>query len=330
MRNQQNRSITFATLTLAALVMGIASCDKSATSSSGSSSPRIKIGFANISEDFPFAVRVREGIERAAKEAGNIDLVVMNNRMDGQTALNNADTFLVQGVKGVIEFQTDEQFGVAIMDKFNAEKIPVVAIDIPMKGATFFGVNNTQAGRMAGEGLGNWVKKNWDGKVDALIMLELPQSGPVPAERLKGQRDGLESIIGKIDEAKVKHLDSKNTLEEAHRLVKDVMNTLPDAHHIAVVCINDDTALGAIGAAEAAGRKKDLAVVAVDGSDRGREEIRKADTPMVGTTASFPEKYGNKIIPVLLKLMKGEQVPPAVYTDHVFLTRENMAQHYPK
>jgi ribose transport system substrate-binding protein len=323
-------------ISVAALfLMGcIAGCDDSKSSSTPTTStsaagPRYKIGFANIAEDFPFAVRVREGIERAAKEAGNVDLVVMNNRMDGQTALNNADNFLVQGVKGVIEFQTDEQFGLAIMDKFNAEKIPVIAIDIPMKGAVFFGVNNTQAGRMAGEGLGNWIKKNWEGKVDALIMLELPQSGPVPAERMKGQRDGLETVVGKIDEAKVKHLDSKNTLEEAHRLVKDALNTLPDARHIAVVCINDDTALGAIGAAEAAGRKKDIAVVAVDGSDRGREEIRKPDTAMVGTTASFPEKYGDKIIPALIRMIKGEKLPDAFYTDHVFLTRDNIAKYYP-
>ena len=306
-------------------------CDRdTASSSTASTNPTpYKVGFANIAEDFPFAVRVREGIERAAKAAGNVELVTMNNRMDGQTALNNADNFLVQGVNGVIEFQTDEQFGLAIMEKFNAEKIPVIAIDIPMKGAVFFGVNNAQAGRMAGEGLGNWIKKNWESKVDALIMLELPQSGPVPAERMKGQRDGLESVVGKIDESMVKHLDSKNTLEEAHRLVKDALNTLPNARHIAIVCINDDTALGAIGAAEASGRKKDIAVVAIDGSDRGREEIRKADTPMVGTTASFPEKYGDKLIPLIVKMIKGEQVPPEVYTDHVFLTRDNVAQHYP-
>ena len=318
--------------TILVLLCAIIGCDDSKSSSSASSTAptRYKVGFANIAEDFPFAVRVREGIERAAKQAGNVDLVTMNNRMDGQTALNNADNFLVQGVQGVIEFQTDEQFGQAIMNKFGAEKIPVIAIDIPMKGAVFFGVNNTLAGKMAGEGLGNWIKKNWDGKVDALIMLELPQSGPIPAERMKGQRDGLESIIGRIDEAKVKHLDSKNTLEEAHRLVKDVLNTLPDAHHIAVVCINDDTALGAIGAAEAAGRKKDIAVVAVDGSDRGREELRKADTVLVGSTASFPEKYGDKLIPLIIRMMKGEQVPQSVYTDHVFLTRDNVAKYYPK
>ena len=51
---------------------------------------------------------------------------------------------------------------------------------------------------------------------------------------------------------------------------------------------------------------------------------------MVGTTASFPEKYGDKIVPVMLKLLKGETVPPAVYTDHVFLTRDNVGQYYPQ
>ena len=298
------------------------SCNRGNSSSSSattqSSGTRYKIGFANIAEDFPFAVRVREGIERAAKEAGNIDLVVMNNRMDGQTALANADNMLVQGVQGVIEFQTDEQFGKAIMEKFNAEKIPVIAIDIPMEGAHVLRREQHAGGQDGRRRARQLDQEELGRKVDALIMLELPQSGPVPAARMKGQRDGLESVVGKIDESKVKHLDSKNTLEEANRLVKDALSTLPNAHHIAVVCINDDTALGSIAAAEALGRKKDIAVVAVDGSDRGREEIRKADSPMVGTTASFPEKYGDKIIPALVKRMKGETDPATSFTPIMF------------
>jgi ribose transport system substrate-binding protein len=295
----------------------------------GGAEKRYKIGFANLTEDIPFAVRVREGIEKAAKEAGNVDLVVADNKLDGATALANADNFITQGVDGVIEFQTDEKFGKVIMEKFKAKDIPVIAIDIPMPGATFFGVDNPTAGEMAGKGLGEWIKANWDGKVDALIMLELPQSGPVPAARLKGQRDGLESVIGKIPEEKVKHLDSKNTLEEARKLVADTLTTLPDAKHIAVVCINDDTALGAIAAAEAAGRRDHIASVAVDGSDRGREELRKPNSPHKGTTASFPEKYGSKIVPAMLKKFDGQELPEKFFTDHVFLTKENVDKHYP-
>lgn len=291
---------------------------------------RYKIGFANLTEDIPFAVRVREGIQKAAKDAGNVDLVTADNKLDGATASANADNFITQGVQGVIEFQTDEKFGKSIMEKFNAKKIPVIAIDIPMPGATFFGVNNPVAGQMAGKGLGEWIKKNWNGQVDALIMLELPQSGPIPAARMKGQRDGLESVVGKIPEAKVKHLDSKNTLEEARKLVSDTLTTLPNAKHIAIVCINDDTAAGAIAAAEAAGRKKDIAVVAVDASDRGREEIRKPGSPQIGSTASFPEKYGAKMMPVLLKALEsGQKMPDKFYTDHVFLTKANIDKYYP-
>ena len=298
----------------------------SATAKSGK---RYKIGFANLTEDIPFAVRVREGIEKAAKDAGNVDLVTANNKLDGATALANADNFLTQNVDGVIEFQTDEKFGKVIMEKFKAKNIPVIAIDIPMPGATFFGVDNPKAGKMAGSGLGNWIKTNWKGQVDALVMLELPQSGPIPAARLKGQRDGLESVVGPIPESKVKHLDSKNTLEEARKLMADTLTTLPGAHHIAVVCINDDTALGAIAAAEAAGRRDDLATTAVDGSDLGRGEIVKPGSPHKGTTASFPEKYGSKIIPALVKKLDGGTLPDAFYTDHVYLTKDNVTKYYP-
>ncbi len=302
--------------------------NSSTTSGAQTGGKKFKIGFANLAEDIPFAVRVREGIEKAAQDA-NIELVVADNKLDGATALANADNFITQGVQGVIEFQTDEKFGKVIMKKFGDKKIPVIAIDIPMPGATFFGVDNPVAGRMAGEGLGNWIKKNWDGKVDALVMMELPQSGPVPAARLKGQRDGLEAIVGKIPEAKVKHLDSKNTLEEARKLMSDTLTTLPDAKRIAVVCINDDTAAGAIAASETAGRKNDIAVVAVDASERGREQILKPDSRQIGSTASFPEKYGEKIVPALVKALNGEKLPAKFYTTHVFLTRENMAKYYP-
>ncbi|HEX8237508.1 MAG TPA: sugar ABC transporter substrate-binding protein [Abditibacteriaceae bacterium] len=290
---------------------------------------RYKIGFANLTEDIPFAVRVREGIEKAAQQAGNVDLVKADNKLDGATALANADNFITQDVDGVIEFQTDEKFGKSIMQKFKAKNIPVIAIDIPMPGAAFFGVNNPVAGQMAGKGLGQWIKKNWNGQVDALIMLELPQSGPIPAARMKGQRDGLESVVGKIPEAKVKHLDSKNTLEEARKLVSDTLTTLPDARHIAVVCINDDTAQGAIAAAEAAGRKEHIAVVAVDASDRGREQIRKPDSRQIGSTASFPEKYGDKLVPAMIKAIDGQTLPKEFYTNHAFLTKGNVDKYYP-
>src|SRR4051794_13932733 len=70
-----------------------------------------KIGFANLTEDVDFTKLVKQSIIDNAKKAGNIELVLADNHLDGATALNNAENFVAQGVDGVVEFQTDAKFG---------------------------------------------------------------------------------------------------------------------------------------------------------------------------------------------------------------------------
>lgn len=289
-----------------------------------------KIGFANLTEDIVFTQLVREGIEQAAEEAGNIELVLADNKLDGATALANADNFLVQGVDGVVEFQTDEKFGNVIMDKFRAEGVPVIAIDIPMPGATFFGADNYRAGRLAGEAAAEWVKENWEGQVDAILLLELPQSGPIPAARMQGMLEGLqENLDNPVPEEMVFRLDSKNTQDEAFRVVGDTLPKIPDAEHIVGMTINDGTALGTIAALEAAGRK-DQAIVVGQGADpSGQEEIMKEDSIYLGATGYFPENYGQKIIPAMLDALECRPLPPSIYVDHVFINKDNLCELYP-
>ncbi len=91
-----------------------------------------KIGFANLASGIDFTTAVETSMKSAAQKAGNIDLVIANNNLDGATALNNAENFVAQGVDGVVEFQTDEKFGNVIMNLFQSQtvNIPVIAIDI--------------------------------------------------------------------------------------------------------------------------------------------------------------------------------------------------------
>jgi len=289
---------------------------------------KYKIGFANLAENAPFFVDVRKGIEKVAKEKG-IELVIADNKTDGATALANAENFITQQVDFVIEFQSDEKFGKVIMDKFNEKNIKVIAIDIPMPGAVFFGADNSKAGFLAGEYLGNKAKEQWGGKIDKVIMLELPQSGDVPAMRMNGQLDGLKSIITDIKDSDIIRLDSKNTLEEAKRLVTDVLTTIPDAKHIAVLSINDDTALGAKAALEAANRVDQAMIVGQGADQRGREELAKEKTPFLGSTGYFPEKYGEYIIPAALDMLAGKDVGKEILMKHEFVSKENLKTLYP-
>ena len=50
-------------------------------------------------------------------------------------------------------------------------------------------------------------------------------------------------------------------------------------------------------------------------------ELRKADSPLIGAVAYFPEKYGSKILPIVLQSLNGQQIPPAVYIEHKLISR---------
>jgi ribose transport system substrate-binding protein len=291
---------------------------------------KYKIGFANLTEDIVFTQLVEQGIKEAAKQAGNIDLVIADNKLDGATALANANNFITQGVDGVIEFQTDEKFSNVIMDKFRAKNIPVIAIDIPMPGATFFGADNYKAGRMAGEAAAKYANDNWGGQVDAVMLLELPQSGPIPAARMQGMLEGLQDNLStKVADDMVFRLDSKNTQDEAFKVVGDTLPKIPNAKHIVGFPINDGVGLGIIAALEAAGRK-DQDIVSGQGADpTGQAEMMKPGSLYLGATGYFPEKYGSKIIPAMLDALACKPLPPSIYVDHVFINKDNLCELYP-
>lgn len=287
------------------------------------------IGFANLTEDIVFTQLVRESIVSAAEAMGNVEIVLADNKLDGATALSNTENFITQGVDGIIHFQTDEAFGNVIMARARNAGIPVMAIDIPMPGAVFFGADNYNAGRLAGEALGNWVNANWDGAADAMLVLELPQSGPIPAARMQGMLDGYQdTATTKLTDDQIYRLDSKNTQEESFRVVGDTLPSIPDATKIVAITINDGTALGTIAAAEAAGRKDQLMVVGQGADPSGQEEIIKEDSRYLGATGYFPEKYGDKLLPAMIDILECRPVAPAIYQDHVFITKENLCEFY--
>jgi ribose transport system substrate-binding protein len=292
--------------------------------------PHYRIGFANLGEDVPFAVDVRHGLERAAKQAGNIDLVLADNQLNGKVAQDVANRLIGKEIDLAIEYQIDEKVGSLIMNKFQQANIPVIAVDIPIVGASFVGANNYQSGYMAGEALGQWIKKQWHGQLDRLIVLEEPRAGALPAARIQGQLDGVQAVVGEIPADQVTHLESGNRSDISERRMIKALNKWPDEHHLAVVSFNDDAALGALLAARKTNREEDVAIVG-QGADRMiRPEIRRPNSRVIGSTAYMPEKYGDKLIELALKILRGEPVPPAVYTDHTFITAENIDLFYPE
>src|SRR5579875_1386393 len=145
---------------------------------------RFRIGFA-AQGGTEFSQEVKRSIETVAARE-NIDLITVDNRYSAREALRNADLLIREGVDLVLEFQTYERVAPVIAAKFLEAKTPVIAIEIPHPGATYFGANNYQAGLIGGRALGQWAKQNWEGAVDQVLLLELPIAGPLPQLRISG------------------------------------------------------------------------------------------------------------------------------------------------
>jgi len=289
-----------------------------------------RIGFGNMTEKMLFARQVRRSLERAVKLFDHVELLIRDNNFDRQAALENADWFVANEVDLVIEYQIDSRAGNIIMDKFNRAGIPVIAVDIPLPGATFFGADNYRAGYIAGEALGRWIKENWQGDLDVLLKLESQRVGPVAGARLQGQQDGLESMIGSLASERVISVDGPVLVELAESAVLELLPNLPLDAHIAIIAINDDAALGALAAFEKTERLSQVVAVGQNADRLGRAALRRSNFPFIGSTRYAPEAYGEKLLELALKILRGQPVPPAVYNQHVFITRQNIDDYYPE
>ena len=291
---------------------------------------RYRIGFSNLSERMVFAQQVRQSLHLAAKLMSNVELLVRDNNLDRQTTLENADWFVANGADLVIEYQIDAEAGNVIMDKFQRAGIPVIAVDVPLPGASFFGADNYRAGRLAGEGLGHWIRQNWGGEVDFVLELDCQRVGSVGAARLQGQREGLTSIAGALAPGQLQPFDCPVIMEDVPTLVSRLIAKWPSDARVAIIAINDDATLGALAAFERAGRLNRVVAVGQNADLLGRAALRRPKFPFIGSTAYGPENYGERLLELALRILRGEPVPPAVYAPHTFVTRENVEQFYPQ
>lgn len=283
------------------------------------------IGFANLQRDIPFCALVEQGILENAEAAG-IEVVVADNRLDGATALTNAESFINRNVDFVIEFQTDAEFGAVIMNKMNQADIPVVAIDIPMPGAGFFGVNNPRAGFMGGSYLAQAAvaRHGMEAVMSGyFIEGELPQSGPIPAMRTGGQMAGFRAALPDFPEDQILTFDSKNTLEESFTQTNNLLSRIPEGVPIMGTAINDQATTGILRAAQQDGREM-ITVVGL-GGDEG--ETLASEKDFVAAVGSFPERYGNSLIPIALATLAGEELPEAVLINHTMVTPANICEY---
>jgi len=294
-----------------------------------------KLGFANIFGTLPFCISVEQNIIKQAKLAGfsEDDLIIMDNQYDSVLGLKNADIMLSKRPDFFIEFQSDSKVNNIVAQKFGAAGIPLLAIDVPVPGAPFMGVNNWQAAVLAGNHAAKLIKEQWGGwdAVDMVVLLQMPAGGEVTMLRSEGFAAALVDAFGPEAEEKIVRTDGgMGQSEEAKAAMDDVLAAHPKPKKMVVTSINEQTMAGAIASIQSAGRWSAAnTIIVTQGCDElGQSQIRDGLTD--GSIAYFPEKYGEYVIPAVCAILEGQAVPPYIYVENVVITKDNINEWYPQ
>ncbi len=286
-----------------------------------------RIGYAAMANNSLFSREISTSLRLAAAVKG-VELIELDNQLSARTAINNAARFIRERVDLVIEFQVHQKAADEIAESFAKSGTPLIAIHTPHPGATFFGGNNYVAGRIAGRALARWANAAWDGEVDSVLLLAHSAAGPLTNLRLTGTCAGISELLHRINPANIVTLDVKGGYAETMEAVIGHLSRCK-ATRILVGCVNDAVALGAVRAFAESGRSEHCAIVGQNGTIAARAELRQPKSRLIGSVGFFPERYGEHLITLALKLLRGESIPPAVFVKHTLLTKQNVNVHYP-
>lgn len=286
-----------------------------------------RIGYASQSEEFSFSRLVSDSIRSSAYSAG-IDLLVLSNRLSPKAAIENAETFVREGVDFVIEFQTSEKAAPTISSRLREANIPSLAIEIPHPDAYYFGANNYRAGVMAGHALAQACLAHWDGRPDEVLLLELPAAGALPQSRLTGTLAGLRELLPQLPNQQVRFLNGRGFFENSLNVTRRHLNR-SSARRTLISAVNDESCLGALSAFREAGRAEQCLAVGQNASIEARQEMRQTGTRLVGSVGYFPEQYGDAVISLALRILNGHRPPLATFVKHQMITAANVDVHYP-
>ncbi|WP_273124431.1 ribose ABC transporter substrate-binding protein RbsB [Metabacillus sp. HB246100] len=272
-----------------------ASSDKS--SNEGSGDDNVKVGLSISTLNNPFFVTLKEGAEEEAK-AKDIELVVVDAQNDSAKQVSDIEDLIQQGVDVLLVNPTDSAAVSAAIESANSADVPVITLDRSAEGGevvAHIASDNAAGGKMAGdfilEMLGN------QGKVAEIE--GIPGSS---AARERGQ--GFHEAVDAVTEMEVA---AKQTADFDRAKGLTVMeNILQGNKDIqAVFAHNDEMALGALQAVEAAGLT-DVIVVGFDATEDAVKAVE--DGRLAATVAQKPAVIGQKGIETAIQVANGDSV----------------------
>lgn len=289
------------------------------------SDKRISLGFAQVGAESEWRAANTVSIKESAKAAG-IDLKFSEAQQKQENQIKAIRSYIAQKVS-VIAFSPVVTTGWdTVLKEAKAAKIPVILTDRGIDTTddslyvTMLGSDFTEEGRKAGR----WLLENYKGTGDVNIVELQGTVGSAPAiERKKG----FEEVIKAQPRFKITRSQTGDFTRAKGKAVMEAF-LKADPNINVLYAHNDDMAIGAIQAIEAAGKKpgKDIIIIGVD-AVKGAFEAMMAGK--MNVTVECNPQMGPQLMELVKKVAAGEKVERRVVTKEGVFPMETAAKEYP-
>ena len=271
------------------------------------------IGFSSKDNSDTFVANITDAATAKAAELG-VKLLMYDARGDVNQQISDVETMIAQGVDAIIVIPQSVEGSAPVVAMCNEAGIPIIIDngDIADKNYTaFVGCTDQQSGEI----LGQWFMDNLEeGSKICIIEGPMGQSGQV------GRYAGLQAV-GVMDKFEILACQTANwKRDEAMALAEDWIVTYGDELD-AIICENDDMALGALAACEAAGRD-DILIGGVDAIADAVQAVKEGRMEI--SVLQDAAGQGEKGVEVALAAAKGEAFELDTRIPFVGLTAKNI------
>ena len=280
-----------------------------------SSEDGIKIGVSAPDLTNVFFIQIKDAME-AALQNENDEIIIQDAGSDQNKQMNDVADMISQGCDVICISAINSEGVRATLEACKEAGIPVIAFNTAVKNSELVECtvvsDNVEAGRLCAQALAEAL----DGKGK---IVEITYS---TTEVCYDRQKGFEEELANYPEMEI--IQTRDVEKARSDYSQPVMVDFLNANPVidGVFTINDPTARGAIAALKEAGRLEQTKVVAIDGSDEGKDFIRAGE--MVASAAQDPEQIGTTCIETAYKILAGEEIEENVVVPMSIITAENV------
>ncbi len=275
---------------------------------------RIGVAYQNLQNEF--IINIQDGMRAKAEELG-VELLEADGRGQAESQISQVELFLTQAVDAIVLNPFDRDGSAPAVDLAVEAGIPIVVVNALVsnidRATAYVGSNDVVAGRIEAQYIADLLEGQGN-----VVIIHGPFGHSAEIQRTEGNREVLDQYPGiEIVAEQTANWDRAEALELTE-------NWLTSGMEIdAIIAQNDEMALGAFVAVEAAGLADEVFVIGIDAIPDALQSVGRGE--LAATVFQDARGQAAGALELAYRAAMGEEVPTLLDIPFILVTQENLA-----